>query len=119
MDSQQVAQPPVQSNPDTDRRQAPGAVQPDAGVAYEETVAAGAEAANVIGEDGSRSFLADALNLCFFRFLLPVVAVAGGGHLLSSLKVPPVWMLMLYVGSGPGTGSVPGVLQDAPGQQLA
>ena len=102
LDSQQVAQHPVQSNPYTDRRQAPGAVQPDAGAVCEETVSAGAEAASVVGEDGSRSFLADALNLCFFRFLLPVVAVAGGGYLLSSLKVATIWMLMLYIGLAMG-----------------
>ena len=49
-----------------------------------------------------RSSLAQALNGGILRFLLPALAIAGGGYLLSSLGITETWMLMLYIGLAMG-----------------
>ena len=49
-----------------------------------------------------RSSLAQALKGGILRFLLPALAIAGGGYLLSSLGITETWMLMLYIGFAMG-----------------
>ena len=74
----------------------------DNGATDEKTGFASMEPAGVFWEKGGRSFLTDALNFCFFRFLLPAGAMVGAGYLLSSLGVTTTWILMLYIGLAMG-----------------
>ena len=77
----------------------------DNGATDEKTGFASMEPAGVFWEKGGRSFLTDALNFCFFRFLLPAGAMVGAGYLLSSLGVTTTWILMLYIGLAMGQGN--------------
>ena len=56
------------------------------------------ESGGTLGQSSVRSSLAQALNGGILRFLLPALAIAGGGYLLSSLGITETWMLMLYIG---------------------
>ena len=60
------------------------------------------ETPGVSGENRGRASLAQALNGGILRFLLPALAIAGGGYLLSSLGITETWMLMLYIGLAMG-----------------
>ena len=58
-----------------------------------------------------RSSLAPALKGGILRFLLPALAIAGGGYLLSSLEITETWILMLYIGLAMGLVMLQGVLR--------
>jgi hypothetical protein len=60
------------------------------------------EGAGTFGEPAVRSFLVETLKGGILRFLLPALAIAGGGYLLSSLGITVTWMLVLYIGLAMG-----------------
>ena len=60
------------------------------------------EGAGTFGEPAVRSFLVETLKGGILRFLLPALAIAGGGYLLSSLGITETWMLVLYIGLAMG-----------------
>ena len=60
------------------------------------------ENGGALGRPSVRSSLAQGLKEGIFRFLLPALAIAGGGYLLSSLGITETWMLMLYIGLAMG-----------------
>ena len=69
------------------------------------------ESGGTLGRSSGRSSLAPALKGGIFQFLLPILAIAGGGYLLSSLEITETWILMLYIGLAMGLVVVQGVLR--------
>ena len=65
----------------------------------------------IYGGANARSLLAENLKRSVFQFLLPGLAIAGAGHLLSSLGITETWTLMLYVGTAMGLVIFQGVLR--------
>jgi transcriptional regulator with XRE-family HTH domain len=56
----------------------------------------------VFGQRSIRSLLVQALQGSIFQFLLPLLAIAGAGYLLSSQGITETWILMLYIGIAMG-----------------
>ena len=65
----------------------------------------------VFGQRSIRSLLVQALQGSIFQFLLPVLAIAGAGYLLSSLGITETWILMLYIGIAMGLVVFQGLLR--------
>ena len=69
------------------------------------------ESGGIFGHRTVLSTLAEALKGGILRFLLPVLAIAGAGYLLSSLGITETWMLMLYIGIAMGLVVFQGLLR--------
>ena len=69
------------------------------------------ESGGALGQSSVRSSLAQALQEGIFQFLLPILAIAGGGYLLSSLGITDTWILLLYIGLAIGLVVFQGVLR--------
>ncbi len=69
------------------------------------------EGAGTFGEPAVRSFLVETLKGGIVQFLLPGLAIAGAGYLLSSLGITEAWIMMLYIGLAIGLVVFQGVLR--------
>ena len=69
------------------------------------------ESGGTLGQSSVRSSLAQALKGGILQFLLPILAIAGAGYLLSSLEITETWILMLYIGLAMGLVMFQGVLR--------
>ena len=69
------------------------------------------ERGGILGRPSVRSLLVPALKGGIFQFLLPVLAIAGAGYLLSSLGITETWILMLYIGIAMGLVVFQGLLR--------
>ena len=69
------------------------------------------EGAGTFGEPAVRSFLVETLKGGIVQFLLPGLAIAAAGYLLSSLGITEAWIMMLYIGLAIGLVVFQGVLR--------
>ena len=69
------------------------------------------ESGGTLGQSSVRSSLEQALKGGILQFLLPILAIAGAGYLLSSLEITETWILMLYIGLAMGLVVFQGVLR--------
>ena len=65
----------------------------------------------IFGQLSVRSLLVQELKEGIFQFLLPILAIAGAGYLLSSLGITETWILMLYIGIALGLVVFQGLLR--------
>ena len=63
------------------------------------------------GETGVRAFVVDTLKRGISQFLLPGLAIAGAGYLLSSLGITEPWILLFYIGLAMGLVTFQGALR--------
>ena len=69
------------------------------------------ESGGIFGQSSVRSSLAQALKGGILQFLLPILAIAGAGYLLSSLEITETWILMLYIALAMGLVVFQGLLR--------
>ena len=67
--------------------------------------------ARIFGELGVQSFVVETVKRGISQFLLPGLAIAGAGYLLSSQGITATWILMLYIGIAMGLVTFQGALR--------